>query len=270
MFTTIPPVFSEKAFFDTINSIRDDQSETESFKSAQSISDVAQPAIQAQTRVLSGKYHYDKNIILLKIEHKKVGADGKYEPSTFEDVCYEVVSLNIKEKESLDPVELLGARTEAAIRPIMDELIKSFVKLEDARSLIKTSITQGAHELDEYASAKGQLKTITLPIVEGREPVFDILTSYISRVGKELAHRAQDRLKIPQIQNLDVLRQLLAATSFKSMLDTAKAEKKQSHEYVCTHRGAEENKKLIEDFTSALFKKDQMESLRLNILNKFR
>ncbi len=222
---------------------------------AEPVPAVVLPIIQAQTRVLSGEYHYDKNLIVLKVEHKKIGADGRDEAPSFEDVCYEVVSLNIKETGSEDPLELLGARTEAAINPLMNELIKSFVGLEDARPLLTTTITQGAAATDAYASAKGQLKSITLPVEQGREPAFDILDTYISKVGKELPHRTQDTLKIPRIQNFEVLRQLLAAASFKSLIHTAKTTHEQSHDYPLTHPTMEDRKEILEEISSALFER---------------
>lgn len=213
----------------------------------------ALPRIQA--RVLSGEYHYDKNLIVLKVEHKKMGADGRYEAPTFEDVCYEVVSLNIKEKGEETPLELLGARTEAAIKPLMNELIKSFVGLEDARTLLKTTITQRADESDEYASAKGQLKTVTLSAEGAGEPTFDILDTYISKVGRELAHRAQDAFKTTKIQNFEVLKQLLAEGPFQSLIKTAKTTHEHSHLYVSNHPTIKEKTKLLEEMSEALFEK---------------
>ncbi len=130
-------------------------------RTARRVSSVAREALKTQRRIISGKYHFEDNIIVVKVETKKTNSKGKVVEKTQEDIAYEVVGLSYKETGK-EYVNVLGARTEAALSPIFKALFKALEEVEDVDPFLSTTLADLPESLDQANSVpKEHVKTLT-------------------------------------------------------------------------------------------------------------
>lgn len=240
---------------------------------AQRVEQVAQQALTTQRRIVSGKYHFRENVLVVKVETKKLDVHGNEVEKKEEDVAYEVVGLSYKEAGG-EYVNVLGARSEAALRPIFAALFASLKEVKDIDALVNTDLDfEGANGLN---SKKEHLKTLTFshyqvlgdqpaagwrgpppprPVVKDQVSI-RIEDEYVNSKGQPLpisTHNDIQFVSEASLEDRTLLKQMLAANEWQALLREAKDKTLTEHAWEFSSERVQESEGEVKSLVGALF-----------------
>ncbi|MCH9633388.1 MAG: hypothetical protein S4CHLAM7_01130 [Chlamydiae bacterium] len=203
-----------------------------------------------------GEYAFDQNILILKVKRQTLDESGDVTSEKMEEVCYEIVELNLKDSKNPSSLQVLGLRSEAVMKAVMTVLIDQFKELKDAEPFLGT-------QFDPIC--KEELKTVKISknnaSNDPRISTFslEIFNSYLSENSWVLDEQKRDRFKTSELKSVN-LASLLNPQSWGSMLEQSKTVEDRKHFFTLEASHLESSKPLVEKATSLLFDEEKGKS----------